>query len=429
MSQRSIIIGSCALLLVVAFALLDRFGFPGDPDPTQGKTLSVVVREGLEADGLRALANAWAERRGVDVQFEALGRGQYLSAVKNEITAQEPAYDVVFFPGTSVAEMAARGFLAEIKYWDPSTDPDLITYSSFDGKVFGLPCDVSTFMTLYRKDLVSQPPESWLDLLEFSNYWPESSNNIELASVVPYGLGIAGKAGEELPKIFYPILWSHGGAIFDDEGYPALHEPEAVAAARLFKRLVTSKGTPSDSESWGVIEIYGAYLDEKIALTTPQWNALFPLFLEDNNAPGLNLALSQIPGKRNADGSVTVVNFQHTWDLVIPNNSANVEAATDFILFATGPEGARLYAKTARGNPARRSVLSDVELVEERPEFPLMLQALGTARREPDVPYYSQLHEIMNDALSRIISGAETPESAFQAASRRLNQVVVDWRE
>jgi maltose-binding protein MalE len=104
--------------------------------------------------------------------------------------------------------------------------------------------------------------------------------------------------------------------------------------------------------------------------------------------------------------------------------SSRVDLAVEFIEYATSGEGARIYAKSARGNPARISILSDPELQAERPEFPLMMESLKIAKAEPSVVYYSAMHEVMNEKLTKILIGLEEPEVAFIDAESRIRQLM-----
>src|SRR5262249_41567733 len=127
--------------LLLAFFALTGSSCQKDTPGTGKPMLSVVVREGLEADGIKRLALEWGAKQAVDVKVQTLGRDNYEVDVTNDILNPNPKYDVVFFPGTLVAEMAAKRSLSPIEGWSPAGDPDLLAYSSYNGQTFGLPCD------------------------------------------------------------------------------------------------------------------------------------------------------------------------------------------------------------------------------------------------------------------------------------------------
>jgi multiple sugar transport system substrate-binding protein len=383
---------------------------------SQKQAIRVAVREGAEAEGIRGLVAEWQKRSGHPATVQTLGRENYEADVTNDLLSSSPKYDVVFFPGTLVAEMAERGALAPIDKWNAANDPDLLAYSSYNGKVYGLPCDVSTFFMFYRDDVVSKPPETWDDLLKAIPQYSQKNN-----SKVPtnFGLAFAGKAGEEPPKIFYPMMWSYGGTIIENDQV-GIDSPGAIAAAEMLKKFVTSGAMPPDLQTWEVTKILDELQRGSVAVSVPQWNALYPLIQKGDSSFKNSIKIAQLPGVRQPDGQVNRVNFRQTWVLVKSNNGQQKSLADDFILFATGKEGAMMYAKAASGTPARASVLSDPEMQKIRPEFPLLLDSLKIAKAEPEVPYYAQLHRVMNEALSSMIAGTATPEKAMREAADKV---------
>ncbi|RED37839.1 carbohydrate ABC transporter substrate-binding protein (CUT1 family) [Rhodopseudomonas thermotolerans] len=404
-----------AILLCVGLSNCDQDSHNG---PAQ---LSVVVREGLEADGIRRVAEEWGKLRQVKVTVDALGRSTYDNLVQATLQSANPRYDVIFFPGTKVAEIAAKNGLSPITNWSPEADPDLLVYSKYNGKIYGLPCDISTFFTFYRSDIVATAPDTWDELEQMSANWKPS----EKPRGARYGLAFAAQTGEELPKIFYPILWSYGGYVLRN-GEVGIDANEAVIAAEQLKRLALSAGVPSEVQNWNALKILDEWRAGNIALSTPQWNALYPLLKEGSDSASRFLKIAPLPGVRQQDGSIRRTNFIHTWVLVKPKKDGRSSLANDFILYATGKDGAKLYAETARGNPARLSILSDPGLQSKRPEFQLMLASIQIAQAEPDVPYYSRLHEIVNAALSKIIAGSAEPRAALSEAAHSIRRILAE---
>lgn len=411
--------GAARLMAAGALAAAMLFSACGKPGGGSSPTLRVVVREGLEAKGIRELATKWGEQRGIKVDVQTLGRETYEGTVTSDLLSARPRYDVVFFPGTLVAEFASRQALAPITGWSPGADPDLLAHSSYQGRVYGLPCDVSTFFMFYRSDVVAKPPETWQDLVTFAKQYAQTKPSDERPR---YGLAFAGKAGEELPKIFYPILWSYGGAILED-GKVGLDAPAAIRAAKTFRELTTSGTMPPDLQSWEVGKIYDELRRGSVAISAPQWNALAPLIRTSDSKFRDVILIAPLPGIRGEDGQIRRVNFRQTWVLVKSSRTSQPQPANDFVLYATGKEGARVYALTAQGNPARLSVLSDPAIQRERPDFALLLASVKESKAEPDVPYYAAMHRAMNDALSSLIAGASTPESAMASAAAAVRSL------
>lgn len=386
------------------------------PPSASNTVLHVAVREGLEAAGIRTLAAEFGKRRGMKVVVQAFGRDNYEVDTTNDLLSERPQYDVVFFPGTLVPELAQRGGLAPVTGWSADSDRDLLTYTSYNGRIYGLPCDVSTFFLYYRSDIVKEVPDTWTDLLKVA---PRYSHKMNSGISTAYGLALGGKAGEDLIKGFYVLLWSYGGFIVEN-GQVGLDSPAAFEAGRMLRQLVTSPAVPPDIQTWEVTKILDQLEKGTVAIAAPEWNAVYPLLRADTAGFGRNVEVARIPGVRQSDGQVHRVNFKQSWVLVKAAKSHDLAAANEFVLFATSPEGGRLYAETAHGNPARTSLLSDPVLQKERPEFPLLLDSLKIAKAEPEVPYYAKLSAIVNDALTAIVAGTATPETTLREAAKKV---------
>jgi ABC-type glycerol-3-phosphate transport system substrate-binding protein len=263
--------------------------------------------------------------------------------------------------------------------------------------------------------VVKVVPETWNDLLAAAPKLSRIGN-----PPTAYGLAFAGKAGEELPKVFYPMLWSHGGFIIDNDGKVGLDTPGAIAAAELLRKFATSGAMPPDLQTWDVGKILDELQRGTLAISAPQWNALFPLIRAGSSTLRNHIQIAKLPGVRQPDGQVKRVNFRQTWTLVKSAGGKNQELANDFILYATGKDGARLYAQAAQGNPARTSVLTDPELQRLRPEFALLLDSLKISKAEPEVVFYAQMHRVMNEMLSSILGGTRAPADAMRDAATKV---------
>jgi multiple sugar transport system substrate-binding protein len=89
------------------------------------------------------------------------------------------------------------------------------------------------------------------------------------------------------------------------------------------------------------------------------------------------------------------------------------EAAWEFIKWLTSPEIQKEWIRND-GAPIRRSTLTDPELVEEYPWFPLILESFenGDGDYRPRIPEYS----IIQDALGTAVNGYLVGELGAQEA-------------
>lgn len=411
-----------AALVVIVIALLAAwlggfFGQNGQDPERIGLTL--VVREGLEADGLEALALAFAKAEGIDVTVERVGRENYEGNVVTDITNPSPAYDVAFLPGTLIAELADKDALAPLSGLTDDDRADFLDIVEHNGSVYAVPTDVSTFYFIYRNDLLEAAPATWNEVVETKSVGFDGDENTR------HSFAFAGRPGEELPKIFYPFLWSHGGFILKD-GQVGLAKPEAVAAAELFAGLTQTRGFPEDINTWEVGRILDELNKGQLASTGPQWNAVYPLVQDSDIGKEKGFTAVPLPGVKRGDGTLHSVNFMHFWTLAASARRPHPEMAGKLIRFLTSKKSGEEYAKTWQGTPARRSVLNSVDVLEARPDLQLLSECLEDAKAEPNVPYYAKMHRIMNDALSLLLSGEKSAERAMTDAADDIRRLISD---
>jgi ABC-type glycerol-3-phosphate transport system substrate-binding protein len=385
--------------------------------PANGGTLvTLVVREGLEAEGLSRLAEEYGRERNVAVRVERLGRENYEANVLTDLTSARPSYDVVFLPGTLVAEMADQGAVAPIKEVASDDLNDFLDVVRYRGEVFALPTDVSTFYLVYREDLLQWVPDTWNGIV--------ARNGVPLkeGARTRYAFAFACRPGEELPKMFYPILWSSGGFLIEGDRI-GLDTPEGVAAAELFRVLTKTAGFPADANTWEVGRILDELNKGELASTAPQWNAVYPLVKERPGLVGENSKATVIPAVARQDGARSRVNFMQFWTLTKSSRSRMPKEANDLILYITSRAAAERYARAWKGTPARRSVLDSQEVRKSRPDFALLSVSLTGAKAEPSVPYYAKMHRVMNDQLSLLLSDRKGPAEAMRDAARAIKEL------
>lgn len=392
------------------------------------KKVVLLVRTGAEADGLRKVAESYTKETGTPVEVVEVGRAGYFTTMPTKLLAGTDAFDVVFFPSTMVAQFAEAGAIATIDPFIKNkklTDEkvfdikDFLAVYRYKGKLYALPSDVSTHFLYYRQDLIKTPPQTWDEYLKLAKKFTKKYNP---KSPTNYGGAMTCLAPEELPKVFYSVMWSFGGSIVDAKGKVGVDNAGAVAAGKLYQALSRDKLIAPDILTWGFPEVKTALLSGKVAMAAPYWNAAYAMILADKGPYAKKIKAALVPGVKKPDGKIYRTPFQHGWTLVLNANSKNKNEAWKFLAYATGKEGGKVHAR-AGGTPARLSVLSDASLQKLRPDFKLMVDSLKIAKDEPAVPFYSQMHEVMNVALTVILSGKQTPDKALKDAANKIRSL------
>ncbi|MCP4395794.1 MAG: extracellular solute-binding protein [bacterium] len=401
---------------------LSMLGIAGQSFAAEEKIV-VFIRTGPEAEGMRPVADQFTKDTGIEVEFMEVGRSGYFSTMTSQLVSGTDAFDLVATNSAYVAQLAAAdalepldGYLASVSE-DYDADDILFMYG-YGGKTYSIPFDVSTHFLYYRKDLIETPPQSWDEYVELAKQWTKSKNT---DSPTQFGLSLTALPGPELPKVFYSLMWSLGGEILDDSGTVQLGNEAAVKAAEFYRMLAKEDLLTPDIISWGFPNVLDALKTGVVAMAAPYWNAAYPQIVKSDSPHKDNIGITLVPGVKKDDGTIYRTPFQHGWALVMNGNSAKKEAAWKFFEYATSKTGMLTYSRNG-GTPSRKSVLQNPDL-QPREYFDLMLQSLEIANAEPPVPYYLEMHEVMNQALTEILTGSQTPADVMQDAAQRIQEL------
>lgn len=389
----------------------------------------VMVRTGVEADAIRAVADAYTKATGRPVELMEVGRSGYYATLHTQLVGGSDAFDLAQANDADVGVLAEARAIAPIgsylddpRQTDPkSYDPKDIAFSyGYKGQVYAVPFDVSTHFLYYRKDLVRTPPATWDEYVEEARRWTRRYND---RAPTLFGASLTALAGSEQPKVFYTVMWSLGGFILDEQGRVGVDSPGAVAAGELYVRLRDAKLIPPDIASWGFSNVKDALETGTVAMAAPYWNAAYPMIRSGKSPHRDQIAITLVPGVRRADGSIYRTPFQQGKILVLNAASKRKDEAWAFYRYLTSKDGMRIMTR-AGGTPSRYSLLQDPTL-EPREYHELMVASLRIAKGDPAPPFYLKQHEAMNTALSNIMGGKADVRTALgQAAEtiRRLQQ-------
>lgn len=392
----------------------------------------VFVRTGAEADAIRAVAKAYSEKTGNPVETMEAGRSGFYAAVHTQLIGGTDQFDLAQANDVDVGALAEAEAIAPLDpyLYDPkhtdleSYDLDDIPFIyTYKGKVYALPFDVSTHFLYYRSDLISEPPQTWDEYLEVGRKWTKSLNP---DSPALYGASLTALAGSEQPKVFYSVMWSKGGFVYDDDNNVGVDSPGAIAAAEFYTTLVGEKLVAPDIYAWGFSNVLDALKTGVVAMAGPYWNAAYPNIKGSDSPYKDKIKITLVPGEKQADGSILRTPFQQGKVLLLNANSRHKEATWAFYKYLTSKEGTRIMAE-AGGTPCRFSVLSDPSM--QPPEYYKMIrESLRIAKGQPGPPFYPEQHEAMNQALSNIITVTSDIEPALKQAADTLRRLVKEWQ-
>jgi len=389
--------------------------------PVTGK-LVIYIKTGPEANGIREVAAAYTAKTGINVEIMEQGAANYFPTLITQLASRTDAFDLVGTNTAFAGPMAGAGSLVALddrmKASTIGNFDDIQLKYPYQGKTYVLPFDVSTHLLFYRSDLIPTPPQTWDEYLEVAKKFTKSINP---NSPTQYGTAWTARSGPEQPKVFYNFLWSGGGFIVNDKGEVGINSEAGLKGAQWWADIAKAKAIAPDMPNWTYGNVLDAMKTGVVAMAGPFWSPAYKDMLNSDSPFKDKWKVTLVPGVKQGDKIVRAP-FQHSWALGINTSSKNVEAAWKFLEYATGPDGIKVYS-AKWGTSVRKAVLNNPES-KPREYYDLILQTLNLSQAEPLVPYYLEMHDAMNEALSGILTGTKQPKAALDEAAAKIKGLI-----
>jgi multiple sugar transport system substrate-binding protein len=174
------------------------------------------------------------------IKFNALSNDadQQRQSLVRRLAAKDSSIDIAGMDVVWTAEFAEAGW---IKPWPAAAAAKIkqgtlagpLKTATYKGQLWAAPANTNTQLLWYRKDLVSNPANTWDGLIDQASKLPKASF-----------IEIQGAQYEGVTVWFNSLVQSAGGTIV--EGDKVTLGQEGLTAAKIMKRLATSKaGDPS----------------------------------------------------------------------------------------------------------------------------------------------------------------------------------------
>ncbi len=219
--------------------------------------------------------------------------------------------------------------------------------NALDGKTFGLPWYLTTNVTIYNTDLLSQagvsePPKTFEELATVAKQVKETTG--KYAFFITFVPDDAADVLQSFVKMGVPLVNGDGSAAFNT--------PEGKAVFEYWTDLFQQGLLPREVLTQGHrrgIELYQA--GETAILST---SAQF-LDTVSKNAPSIAAVSETAPQITGTTGAKNVA----AMNLVIPKSTDQADAALAFALYVTNPENQLAFSKAANVLPSTVESLTD----------------------------------------------------------------------
>jgi len=274
-----------------------------------------------------------------------------------------------------------------------------------DGKLYGVPVDLSALALFYRTDLfkaagITAPPATWAEFTQDAN---------KLTSGSVHGAGLfGGWGGFE----FYPWLWQAGAEVLNkDQTKAVFNTPDAVRALQLWVDL-QKKAMPAGMANATEDDLKGPFVSGSLAMMTSG-----PWMIPSLKTAGIDgkWAVAPLPQDKQA---ATVLGGL---DLLVLKNTHHADAARTFVTWLMQDSVQKQWSSSLGYIPVKTALYDD-PVFKNDPYVAAFAGVLQQARSRPSISQSGDIDTALGTAVQAALSGKESAKSALDDAVAASNK-------
>ena len=311
------------------------------PDEAREINVAIVGNPQME-DIAKLTPELFTAKTGITVNYSILGEGDLREVSTRDVASGGSQFDVMMIGMFEAPQFGSAGLLedltplatADATYNIDDLIPSVRGGLSVDGSLYAAPFYAESSFLMYRKDILEEAglempaAPTWDEVAEIA----KAVDSPEMA-----GICLRGKPGwGDLGASFTTVLNTFGGtwwAANDDGsiGASQVDQPEFKEALSFYVDLVNSAGE-DDAANASYNECTKAMQDGKAAM----W---YDATVAASNLEGNDSPIKGKLGYALAPTKVTEASgWLWSWALAIPTTTSDLDAAWQYVSFATGPD-------------------------------------------------------------------------------------------
>ncbi len=384
------------------------------PAPGQPEKLTIILRGGVYPDYMQPLLDSFEKEKNVEIEVLSYSFDDLYSKITLDAANAEGAYDLMMVDSQWFAEFEEYGLMADLTengyVRDPGFMQELCPEIGTTGHDFVVPYCVQINFLFYNDELLksvdAQVPTTWEEVLDVAKKVAETGTN---------GYVLRAQAGDSIMGDFLPILWAHGGDIFDKDGNVTVDTPEFKAALDFYIQL-GSTGTIMEKDDIVAAVSNG---NSAMSLCWATW------YQPDANSGG---HYTVIPRKLNASSAGDhASSIFGSWYLGIPANSTHQDLAMELLAYLTSEE-AQYAALEADLDPTyvptRTSIYEDKAVIEKYPFLGDVYAAIPNGTYRPMVKQWTQIIVDLGTEIESAVHGLKTVDQAAADGQAVVEQLM-----
>ena len=400
---------------------------PGKPfEGTKLNILSVVTPQ---FDGLMLRDGEFTELTGIETEWTFIPFASLQEKLNAEGVAAIGTFDVVNYLDSwgppnahwlmRIDELMARDGISMDRY------PAAFARSAqFKGETLGFPLRAHPQLMFYRKDLISEPPKSWEDLVRIGKELKETNPDIS-----PLALYYNNDGNRQNLFIWINFLWAAGAEIFNEDGSAAWATPEGIQATKDYIALHTEhQVTNPNSVAFNEQDARQSFMQGNSAMMPVWWWAYSGFYNPDSST----LTKDQVGFAGMPSYKGTTKTYAISMPFSISDYSKNQDAAWEFLKWLSNPEMDRANAieREVGGKKIVNNVVTHISSLQD-PEVNAANDGIQSAAWDslkqsdimPQIAEWPEVGDILSAAIAEAASGGDV-EELMTAAAERADKVL-----
>ncbi len=415
------------------------------------KSLNVLMVGNPQMVDIQKLTkDSFTKDTGIKVNYTVLPENELRDKVTQDVATGAGQYDVATVGAYEVPIWAKNGWLKDMTGYaqgDSSYDEgDLLepitkALTGADGKLYGLPFYGESSFLMYRKDILKQ---KGVTMPAHPTWQQVASIAAKVDGAQPGMKGICLRGLPGWGEMFAPlttVVNTFGGTWFTKDWQAQVDAPPFKQAVNFYVDLIKQHGEPGAAQA-GFTECLNAMSQSKVAMWYDATSAAGSL--EDPN-------VSKVAGKVGYAPAPVVktksAGWLWTWAFVMPKTTKKADAASKFMLWATGKDYEKLvgqklgWARVPAGKRKSTYDLPQYKKVASAFAQPT-LQAIETANPEDpgvqprptvgvqyvDIPEFQDLGTKVSQDIAAAIAGRTTVDDALTKGQKLAEDVAKNYQ-
>jgi multiple sugar transport system substrate-binding protein len=292
----------------------------------------------------------------------------------------------------------------ETGYWPPRKGPRLPDFKSDKPQIYAMPFVGDMQSLTYRKDILGSAPKSWAQLV--------SEVKAKANPPKTYGIVFRGVKGNPIATSWFPIFYSQGGKLFDNNWKVLFNNAASTRASEFFVHTLKALAPPGvvayDSTQEGAAILGG----KALSIIQYTGNALLSTDPKSTKLVG-KLAFATVP--RGPGGSIAQIGILASG---ISTSAPNLQNAITFQKWFVTRK-AQLALARAGSMPIRRSAFKDPTANKKNPLMKTILAQLDLgALARPRTPDWAKVEDIVGTELNKALQAGEIGNHLNVAAAQ-----------